>query len=244
MDNLEKIERYLNGSMLSKEKKEFDTLLKNNSKLLAEVVLVKEINEAILDDEAEEFRQTLKKIINPDQESKPINKSLINALKIPLAASVIILVGLSLYNIFIHQDTSKLFSNFYKPYSTDISTRSAAKMKDNIQLSYYLYQEGDYESSYEMLKNYTIKNFDDQTARFYLGLNALQLQYYKLAIDEFTMVEQDTVSPFALHARWYLAMAYLKEGNIKSARHFLQKLTDEDNMYSYRARKILKKLKS
>ena len=244
MDNLEKIERYLNGSMLSKEKKEFDTLLKNNSKLLAEVVLVKEINEAILDDEAEEFRQTLKKIINPDQESKPINKSLINALKIPLAASVIILVGLSLYNIFIHQDSSKLFSNFYKPYSTDISTRSAEKMKDNIQLSYYLYQEGDYESSYEMLKNYTIKNFDDQTARFYLGLNALQLQYYKLAIDEFTMVEQDTVSPFALHARWYLAMAYLKEGNIKSARHFLQKLTDEDNMYSYRARKILKKLKS
>ena len=244
MDNLEKIERYLNGSMLSEEKKEFDTLLKNNSKLLAEVVLVKEINEAILDDEAEEFRQTLKKIINPDQESKPINKSLINALKIPLAASVIILVGLSLYNIFIHQDSSKLFSNFYKPYSTDISTRSAEKMKDNIQLSYYLYQEGDYESSYEMLKNYTIKNFDDQTARFYLGLNALQLQYYKLAIDEFTMVEQDTVSPFALHARWYLAMAYLKEGNIKSARHFLQKLTDEDNMYSYRARKILKKLKS
>ena len=244
MDNLEKIERYLNGSMLSKEKKEFDTLLKNNTKLSAEVVLVKEINEAILDDEAEEFRQTLKKIINPDQESKPINKSLINALKIPLAASVIILVGLSLYNIFIHQDTSKLFSNFYKPYSTDISTRSAAKMKDNIQLSYYLYQEGDYESSYEMLKNYTIKNFDDQTARFYLGLNALQLQYYKMAIDEFTMVEQDTVSPFALHARWYLAMAYLKEGNIKSARHFLQKLTDEDNMYSYRARKILKKLKS
>ena len=244
MDNLEKIERYLNGSMLSEEKKEFDTLLKNNSKLLAEVVLVKEINEAILDDEAEEFRQTLKKIINPDQESKPINKSLINALKIPLAASVIILVGLSLYNIFIHQDTSKLFSNFYKPYSTDISTRSAAKMKDNIQLSYYLYQEGDYESSYEMLKNYTIKNFDDQTARFYLGLNALQLQYYKMAIDEFTMVEQDTVSPFALHARWYLAMAYLKEGNIKSARHFFQKLTDEDNMYSYRARKILKKLKS
>ena len=244
MDNLEKIERYLNGSMLSEEKKEFDTLLKNNSKLLAEVVLVKEINEAILDDEAEEFRQTLKKIINPDQESKPINKSLINALKIPLAASVIILVGLSLYNIFIHQDSSKLFSNFYKPYSTDISTRSAEKMKDNIQLSYYLYQEGDYESSYEMLKNYTIKNFDDQTARFYLGLNALQLQYYKLAIDEFTMVEQDTVSPFALHARWYLAMAYLKEGNIKSARHFFQKLTDEDNMYSYRARKILKKLKS
>ena len=61
MDNLEKIERYLNGSMLSEEKKEFDTLLKNNSKLLAEVVLVKEINEAILDDEAEEFRQTLKR---------------------------------------------------------------------------------------------------------------------------------------------------------------------------------------
>ena len=81
-------------------------------------------------------------------------------------------------------------------------------------------------------------------ARFYLGLNALQLHYYKQAIDEFTKVEQDTVSPFALHARWYLAMAYLKEGNIKSARYFLQKLTDEDNMYSYRARKILKKLKS
>ena len=111
-----------------------------------------------------------------------------------------------------------------------------------MQLSYYLYQEGDYQASYEILKNYISKHFDDQTAHFYFGLNALELNLYDQAIDEFALVEQDTISPFALHARWYLAMTYLKTGNSKSARLFLQRLADNDNMYSAEAKKILKKI--
>ena len=123
-----------------------------------------------------------------------------------------------------------------------LSTRSIEQSRNSIQLSYYLYQEGDFQTSYEILKNYISSNFDDQTAHFYLGLDALELSLYDQAIDEFTLVEQNNVSPFALHAQWYLAMTYLKTGRVDHAKIILRHLTKEENMYSVKAKKILKKL--
>ncbi len=245
MEKLKQIERYLDNAMSQAEKESFEKLLHKDEKLASEVNFYRELNESILDDKTWNFRNTLAKIMNADTTyTKPINRSLINLIKIPLAASVLVLVVLSLYHIVIHQDPSKLYTNFYEPYSTDISTRSVENSRNDIQLSYYLYQEGEYQTSYEILKNYIAKNFDDQTAHFYLGLTALELQYYQQAIDEFALVEQDTISPFALHARWYLAMTYLKTDNVKNARLFFQRLAEVENMYASKAKKILKKLKT
>jgi len=244
MEKLKQIENYLDGNMSNPEKDNFEKSLSIDKELADELNFHKELNEAILDDATENFRRALKNVVEPRSfRIKPGNRSLISALKIPLAASVLILIGLSLYNIFIHQDSSELFTNFYEPYSTDISTRSIERSRDNIQLSYYLYQEGDFQTSFEILKNYISSNFDDQTAHFYLGLNALELCYYDQAINELALVEQDTISPFALHARWYLAMTYLKTGNTEYAQILLQRLIEEENMYSADAKKILKKIK-
>ena len=243
MERLKQIENYLDGNMSVLEKKKFENSLLIDQKLADELNFHKEVNEAILDDATADFRQTLKSIVEHDSvENKHVSRSLISVMKVPLVASILILIGLSLYNIIMHQNPSKLFADYYKPYNTDISTRSIERSKDNIQLSYYLYQEGDFQTSFEILKNYISSNFDDQTAHFYLGLDALELSLYDQAIDEFAHVEQDAVSPFALHARWYLAMTYLKTGKVDNAKILLQRLVKDENMYSAKAKKILKKL--
>ena len=243
MERLKQIENYLDGNMSDLEKKKFENSLLIDQELADELSFHKEVNEAILDDATADFRQTLKSIVEHDSvENKHVSRSLISVMKVPLVASILILIGLSLYNIIMHQNPSKLFTNYYKPYNTDISTRSIEQSKDNIQLSYYLYQEGDFQTSFEILKNYISSNFDDQTAHFYLGLDALELSLYDQAIDEFTFVEQDTASPFALHARWYLAMTYLKTGKVDPAKKLLQRLVKDENMYSAKAKNILKKI--
>ena len=243
MDNFKEIEKYLDGTMSSDEKKEFEVTVAEDKKLAAELLFHREINEAILDDEIIGFRQKVKNVIEQEiLEVKPLKRSLVNAIKIPLAASVLALVVLSLFRILVHQDLPELYTSYYEPYSTDISTRSIEQSKNNIQLSYYLYQEGNYEASFEILKNYLSGNSEDQTAHFYLGLNALELNRLDLAIEEFLIVEQDTLSPFELHARWYLIMAYIKAGDITHASYFLRQLIGEENMYTAKAKKIIRKL--
>ena len=191
MDILKQIEKYLDGSMSSDEKKHFKQAVIEDKKLADELFLHQEINEAILDDDIVNFRRIVKNIEEQPVVKKHFNNSLISAIKIPLAASVLILIVMSLFKIVEYQNPSKLYTNFYEPYITDISTRSIVQSKNKIQLSYSLYQQGDYEASFEILKNYISNNFDDQAAHFYLGLNALELNQFDLAIDVFSLIEQE-----------------------------------------------------
>jgi cytochrome c-type biogenesis protein CcmH/NrfG len=131
---------------------------------------------------------------------------------------------------------------FYNPYQTDISTRSGEQLTDKVQLSYLLYQDGDYEASFEILKNYLAQNFSNQTAHFYFGMNALELQQYGLAISELQSVAEDLSTPFSVHAKWYLAMTYLKNDQEGEAIKYLNQLTSFQNIYTQKAAKILRML--
>ncbi|MGD2034068.1 MAG: hypothetical protein PVF73_03365, partial [Bacteroidales bacterium] len=137
----------------------------------------------------------------------------------------------------------ELYTVYYKPYQSDISTRSVINSADKIQLSYILYQEGNYEVSYGILKNYLKKN-TDPAARFYFALNAIELNETDIAISELLTLEDNTFTPFALHARWYLAMLYLKKNEAAKAEKYLNILAAEENMYRKRAKNILNKLRS
>lgn len=243
MEKLKQIENYLDNTMSGTEKVNFEKSLSVDKELAYELEFHREINEAISDDEIVNYKKLLKSII---EKVHPVinNRAFISRLKIPLAASILILLGLGIINVLTQHNPSQMFSDFYKPYIIDISTRSMEMTVNNIQLPYYLYQEGDFQTSYEILKNYTAGNFNDQTAHFYLGLNSLELNYIDEAIYELSLVEQDRISPFALHARWYLVMAYLKTDNIIDAKKMLRRLVEEENMYSTEAKKILRQLKS
>ncbi|MBA7511313.1 hypothetical protein ES705_03304 [subsurface metagenome] len=246
MKKTKMIETYLDGSMDISERKKIEVLLSEDKKFYDELEIHRDINESISDDEVFEFRKIVASVINnnnkgrkkDDQKSK-----IIKYIKYPVAASILLLIGLSLIQIFSLKSSNDLYLKYYKPYQTDIATRSLKVSSDKIQLSYLLYQEGNYETSFELLRNYIEKKFNNQTARFYYGMNAIELEKYDLAISELIIVEQDPSSPFSLHARWYLAMMYLKTEQTNEAKKYLAILSGEESMYSERARMILKKLK-
>jgi hypothetical protein len=243
MDNFKQIEKYLDGSMSSDEKKKFEESLTQDKNIAADLVFHQEINEAISDDDIVNFRQTVKNIIDQNMiRSRPIKRPLTIAFKISLAAAVFLFLMVGLFRILTHHDLPELYSSFYEPYKTDISTRTLEDSKKDIQLPYILYQNGDYEASYEILTNYLLSNSNDQSAHFYLGLNALELNRPDIAIEEFSFLEQDTLSPFELHARWYLTLTYLKTGDLTRARKLLHQLIEEKNIYTAKAKKIIRKL--
>lgn len=241
MDRTKLIESYLDGSISQVEKEQFEELLSIDQELVKELALHKSVNEAILDEETVRFRGTIRKIIN--QRTGKTGKFL-HAIKYPLAASILLLIALSLWQIFfLKKSPAELYLAYYTPYLSDNLTRSAEQSKDNIEVAYLLYQEGDYESSFEILQSYFNESFDNQTAHYYMGLNAMELKMYNVALEEFKLVEQDPSTPFALHARWYIAMTFLQLNRPDEARQYLISLAQAESIYSEKAASILKKLK-
>lgn len=239
------IETYLDGSMSEKERKKTDALLANNEEFSSEMELYRSINESISDDEVFDFRNNIITLFHNKKKIEVQAKPpIMRYLKYPVAATIIALIGFSLFQLLNLKGPEELYSLYYAPYQTDIATRSVINSSDKTQLSYILYQEGNYEVSFDMLSNYLSENLDDLTARFYFALNAIELNKNEIAISELMALEEHTVSPFSLHAKWYLSLLYLKSDQIEEARKHLRQLSDDENYYSEKARKILKKLKS
>lgn len=242
MKEISKIERFLDGTMKDKEKAEFEKKIASDKKLASEVALHQEINNAIKEEDVHQFRIKIRSILHNNSYTTNLRTRVTRFIKYPIAATILILIGLSLWQLLLNKSSLEVYNMFYKPYQTDISTRSGEQLSDKIQLSYLLYQEGDYNASFNILKNYLSENFNDQTAHFYFGMNALELQQYDLAIKELESVAKDLSTPFSIHAQWYLAMIHLKTDQQGMAIKYLRQLAESNNFYSERAKKILKLL--
>lgn len=245
MEKVKMIETYLDGSMRKEERVKFEQAIIADPELAAEVKLHMEVNEAILGDDIASFREILSAfVLKSESKINPQFEKIVSFIKMPIAATILLLIGLSIWKTFSPISPGDLFNDNYKPYQTDISTRSVQQSKEKIQLAYLLYQEGEYETSSEILSNYLEKNYTNQTAHFYYALNAIELNQIQKAINILIPIENDPYTPFSLHARWYLALTYIEIGDNNKAGQYLRLLIENENMYSDRANKILKKMKS
>lgn len=244
MKETKMIETYLDGSMDKEERERISMSLNKDKEFSVAIELHKDVNESILDDEIFEFRNIIITLFDKkDTRTSGKKAQIMKYLKYPVAAIILALISLSLFQILSFKSAEEIFSIYYRPYQTDISTRSVINSTDKIQLSYILYQEGSFEVSFNILKNHLEKNADDQTAIFYYSLNAIELAKYDLAESELLLLKENAFSPFSLHARWYLAMLYLKTEQIDEAKKYLRSLSTEENMYCKKAKEILKKLR-
>lgn len=236
------IEKYLDGNVTEEEKIEFEKRMENDKILASQVTLHKNVNNAIKEDDVHHFRLNIRSLIRGRKLQTTKVRTQTRYLRYPIAAAIILLIGFSLWQIVFNKSSLEIYSMFYHPYQTDISTRSGDQKVDKVQLSYLLYQEGDYEASFEILTNYLTKNFNNQTAHFYYGMNALELQQFDLAIKELKAVAEDLSTPFSIHAKWYLAMTYLKINQEEEASRYLQQLANTTNLYTDKASRILRML--
>jgi hypothetical protein len=240
MERTKKIESYLDGSMEPAERDQLERSAAVDPELASDIKLSQEVNNALLDEGTYQFRAIVRNVIN--NSSDPFKK-VFKALKYPMAASIALLIGLSFWQILTDKSAADLYTLNYKPYQTDISTRSGNENQDNTNLAFEFYQEGNYKTSFDLLQTYLSLNSGNQMARFYSGLNAIEIGMYNLAIEELKQVEIEKNSPFFLHAQWYLAMIYLQLNQPADSKFYLQQLIANENLYTEQAREILKKLK-
>jgi tetratricopeptide (TPR) repeat protein len=163
-----------------------------------------------------------------------------------IAASILLPLTLGVtiwYTMNRHSDNA-LFNKYFEVYeiSSDRSENSSAGLS-SYNKGLKLYNRGDYESAIAEFKQSDPRNM---YVRFYLGLCYLQTNQINEAIDHFTY----TINEFEYFdntATWYMALAYLKKKDIKTAKEYLQKLVTEkgsDVHYRNKAENLLQDLDS
>jgi len=236
MKTIRAIESFLDNRLEGTELKEFLLKQESDKVFAAEIELHREINESILDDDVAEFRRNISFILS---DFKRLKRRRIISVVSGIAASLII--AFATLTFFQQTDFSKAYLAYYEPYDCDFNKRSAINNLTSAELAYIHYSSGEYLVAFGMLGKYLNSVEDDYTARFFYGISAMEIDKQNLAEKNLLQVASNETTPYALHAKWYLGILYLKQNKADQAKKILLTLSGNENFYSERANRIIKK---
>jgi tetratricopeptide (TPR) repeat protein len=217
----EKIEKYLLNEMTNGEKQEFEKEINQNKSLFAEVEQFRIVIQAIERDGMREKIGQFHAAIENDG-SKDITKekrifTISSAIPYLVAASVLILVGIGLFRLISpSQKYKNIYSEFFQPdpgLITPMSARSDYVFYDGM----IDYKRKDYESAISKWDSLKGQFAGSDTLNYFLGVAHLTIDNDEQAIEYLQTALQTPDNDFIHETRYYLGLAYLKQGNIDEA---------------------------
>lgn len=231
----EKIESYLDGSMSELELENFEFDLRNNNDLQREVDLHRFLEGELKKTDSWEFRKNLIKI---GENLKIKERKKLIFWKI--AVSIALVVGLSAY-IWLHYsvDNNQLFDNYYKVYPVEDLVRGT--MINKLDTTLLKYKNGEFIEAIPELNDHIKNEPHNSILKLYLGSCFLQTDQEKKAIGVLQGIsiqnkEYET-------AQWYLALSFLKIGNIEETKIVLNEIVQLNGIHKKNAQSLLKELK-
>ena len=255
INDIQLIEKFLEGKMSDKEKKEFENKLNVDQSLSAMMtdmnLLVEGIKRSAAQSSKVEKSDRLKFFneIN-DIEKNAFEISAPETKIVPMyrkpwvlsaAASVILLVTLTFY--FMREQTplnEKLYVAYFEPFDSPGSglTRGSSEVTLKTE-AYEAYDNGNYQVAAQLFEQ-IIKEKEDPIAQLCLGNSYLAQNDFPKAEKIFTdMVTKRT--ELITQANWYLALTYLKENKMERTKATLWEISNSST-YGEKARKLLNEL--
>ena len=234
--------------MDDKELMLFENALANDASLKSEYLLRKDIDNAIKEHDIILLREQLNEIaeVSSSRSDSGLFTIIKHSKKWVAAAAITLLLALggSTYLI-TNQPVSneKVFNEYYKPYKVTISYRSADNELNNMLTSaFQAYKDQNFTQALALFQKVLNKR-EDIAARMYSGISYIELEEYRKANKSFRKVLDGGDNLFLDQAKWYLAMCYLKVGNLDKAKHWLNNLKSTSNFYKERANEVLSELR-
>ncbi len=240
MDNTERIDRYLSGTMDAAEKQNFEAELENNAQLAEDLALQRDMAHFL---SKRDSRSALKTQLNTigseyflSQQAEPgkvVRMPLRRLLGIVAAAAAVVLLlvwqfwnGPSLYDTFAQHPPLALTEK--SAGGTDWSITERA------------FKAQDYVSAEKQLLQYLELHPDDLQARLYLGICKMELNKTDEAKEIFLSFK-DADASMRDFADWNLALNYLKAGQTASCREVLSRI-EPTSSYFGSAKQLLNRL--
>jgi len=244
MNTHNNIERYIQNDLEHEELILFENALVNDASLKAEYKLRKDIDNAIKEQDITLLRDQLDEIadISPYRSKSGLLSFIKNSKRWVAAAAITLLLafGGSAYLI-TNQPVSNemVFNEFYKPYKVTVSYRSADSELNNILTSAFeAYKDQNFTHALTLFQKVLNKR-EDIAVRMYSGVSYIEIEEYKKANKSFKKILDGEDNLFIDQAKWYLAMCYIKVGNLDKAKYWLKNLKSTSDHYEEKAEQVL-----
>lgn len=243
-EKFNQIEMYLSGTLTEQERAAFEQKLARDQTFRQEVELHRQVAETLKGEKVHQLRrvlETVDKNWKEDQGNKENQFRLLSIRSlIAVAATVLLLVFA--YQLFVPESSSseELFAEYFEPYQMVLTQRSlSADSTMNITLNTAIrnYQDSQFKAAATAFQQLQTQYPENKAFTFYLGLAQLSAGNSDSSINAFSTLLADPTHLFVEQCRWYLALAYLQQGNNGLAATQLQAITS--GTFKYEAAQAL-----
>jgi tetratricopeptide (TPR) repeat protein len=158
-----------------------------------------------------------------------------------LAAGIIVCVGVT---VFLARPGANevLFRAHFEPYPSPQPIVRGDGVSNARSNTLALYEARDYRGALAGFQQWLNGRPTDPLPRFYSGLCRLALGESAQAVTDFEQVRKLGSNALEAPTDWYLALAYLRSGNVPEARSQLQRIVDRGGFYQEQARILVSEL--
>ena len=244
------IEKFIDSELVGKDLATFEDEFYNNKDLKSDVKLHKEVDKAIGERDIIDLRDHLEEINKNAHTSE--GKSIImlrpnlssTLMKRSLAASILILIGLTAMLRLSPVDSEKLYNKYYETYpSYGISRTATSEMNQDLKQGLILFGDKNYADALEVFKSIIEDDTENSVARFYAGQSYQNLDKNISAIKEYKTVVDHNENLFVEQAEWYMSLCFIIEGDKQLASAQLNSIVANNGYYKKDAKALLRKLK-
>ena len=228
------IRRYLKGELSESEEQSFELRRQNDSDFSSLVDEFQSLQKGIRLAKRDALKQRL-------QEIESTEKSKSNFMRVAIAASIAILLGIGgtiLWNQ-LQTTPEQLYAEYYEPYPNVHApiTRDAG-VTSALEQAFEHYELEEYQEALEGF-NYELTQTDDQDVLFYKGMTLIQLERDKDAMDILKKVDKNNTAYYP-QLLWYQALLYIKMDQPENAKVQLEKLKSMKS--GYKTKKVIELL--
>ena len=241
------IEDFIDGELEGDLLENFNNELKENSDLIAEVELRRQVNDVIGEQDIRELRAELKdarELAEMDKVRKLIpvtDNKLFKTLRASVAVAIFVIgVGGVLNNEYLSVENT--YNKFFE-MPTWSAERSVSANLSLLQSAHNMFLSGDYNGVIGLEKSIPIPTRNNPVFQFYSGASLQKLNRYKDAIAAYTNVINQGDNLFIEEAEWYRSLCYMKIGDKLEAKQELLAVINRKGHYEQDAKAIIRRLK-
>lgn len=238
MSNEELLDAYFERTLSDEEEREFQRLMQEDAGFRDEFAFRQELRQALRRQEREELRNLL-----TGHAGKSRQFSVRRYIPVMVAATIVLLVaiGYLIMKDTVRPDPTALYLAYFEPYENVIHPIERGNpVQDLVSRAFYAYENENYEEAIELFGQLAVQE-PDPYIDFYNGIVLLQLDRDQEAVARFQEY-LGSDGPLKDRAEWYLALGYLKLGELQKARELLTKLSNDKAYNAEKAGQILDKL--
>ncbi|MDH7447666.1 hypothetical protein [Aquimarina sp. 2201CG14-23] len=239
----EKIEAYIEGSLSEAELRSFKTLIETNPELKKEIMIHKELQNELSNTKAIEFRKKLVVVSKELTDQNNIQRKKSSILSYwRIAASLIIIIGLSTFLWLQNNPEQDLYAMYYTPYPIGDIKRGSDTTNDTVFKDILLnYKNQEYQKTIAGLESLIVERPNEEKLKLCLGNSYLNTDQLIKAETLFKVVSKESETYF--DAQWFLSLTYLKMNQEERMVPILKKLVSQNTRYKKNASALLKKIK-